>query len=232
MTVVALSGCHALLPFDQHAPPDASGDAMSPTDGPADLSLSAELPPPVDAWPSPEGPLDDAEVPSDGVTSDGGTDGPMDSACVAGVLTTQSYAPDMVTCRYSTGFDQCAAASWCGAGWHPCTAVEYQARGGMQTKPTEGAAWLGACVRQGGGPAQSPTPGPCSTCLGTPTASVEVSFDTCGGASGSPASTAAPDVGVRTNGQCLRVGEDLPANEGMWRARDAEDLQLAVVCCQ
>jgi hypothetical protein len=135
----------------------------------------------------------------------------------------------MAVCS-SAGRDQCEVMDSCEAGWHPCTATDYVARGGRDVVPDFGGtsrAWLAACVQDLGDSRFKNEP--CSHCGDAQFEPVvewwcdgEVVYE--GGMAGS-------SLGVVANPECMRVGSNLPANGAHWGMAFADGTPPSVMCC-
>lgn len=173
----------------------------------------------------------------DGATGDStvdstSVDSTVDTApprpCVQGATESVLVADAMVGCiTASANVNQCAAAAACGAGWHLCTASEYQARYGAADPGLTSNLWIAGCVREGGAPF-APTDAICASCGGAEGSEVEISW----WCNGITASTSALNVGLRTAGACSNVGVDDNANQAFWVTITSSQTLSGALCCK
>ena len=147
-----------------------------------------------------------------------------------------TYSPDMVICGHPsavTTANQCNAESkFCNTneGWRLCPASTFLQRGG-QTVSTSLMAWLKGCRRAGGSPS-SPADAICSDCGNVTAGPVFTMLWNCAGHSPFSSGNGVLYEGLATYNACLRPGEDLAQNEGMWIGYPANEESLtAAVCC-
>lgn len=136
----------------------------------------------------------------------------------------------MATCP-AYGLEQCEVMDDCEAGWHPCTATDYVARGGRDVAPDLSSAtdraWLAACVQDLGNSQFRNEP--CSYCGDTSFEPVVEWW--CDGEVVYEGGMAGTTLGVLAAPDCMRVGSNLPGNGAHWGMAFTTDAPSFVVCC-
>jgi hypothetical protein len=161
------------------------------------------------------------------------TDLPTGPACSQGQATpVAQWSGKMVLCDAVSGTDQCNANSLCNtsAGWHLCTATEYLVHGGTKSGGPK-AAWLQACIRDGGAPFK-PIDKICSACSSAVDVDGKAAVSWYCTTGSVLTSTTALYIGVTTSQSgCKRLGENLLATEAEWTHRKADSTVHAAACC-
>ena len=251
--LLVLAGCHWILPF-----PQAAGDSAGTTDLPGGLDPGSWSPEtsvgdgPRDGSPA-EARLTDAPVkrevkpgppdikpePPDVKAATGDVLPPTGPCAAAAYPMTSPWpATTMRLCGTATTVTQCTAETLCNTaeGWHLCSPLEYQARGGGNKGPGASyhVAWLKGCVRDSStGPTPyAPINKVCSTAcpIGVTSANLATSWPCSGGGSGNL--TIAQNLGLLTSGLCKRAGVDTAAAEGYWAPVSDSYKAHEAVCCQ
>jgi hypothetical protein len=154
-----------------------------------------------------------------------------------------SGAPEQQYCRLSDtsdvimaaclgyGLDQCELMDDCEPGWHACTATDYVARGGRDVVPdlssATNRAWLAACAQdQGDSRFRNEA---CSYCGDTTFEPVVEWW--CDGEVVYEGGMAGTTLGVLTQPECMRVGENLSANGAHWGMGFTTTGPSFVMCC-
>jgi hypothetical protein len=136
----------------------------------------------------------------------------------------------MAVCSTS-GRTQCESVEECEVGWHACTATDYVARGGRDVAPNFSAtnrAWLAACARDLGDVGlKNEACGSCNQVIDfEPVVQWWCDGDIVyeGGMSGDT-------LGVHTNAECMRVGENTAGHGAFWTMDFTGGGGNFVVCC-
>ena len=136
----------------------------------------------------------------------------------------------MAVCSTS-GRTQCESVEECEVGWHACTATDYVARGGRDVAPNFSAtnrAWLAACVRDLGDVGLKNEA--CDSC------NLVIDFEPvvqwwCDGDVVYEGGMSGDTLGVHTNGECMRVGENTAAHGAFWTMDFTGGGGNFVMCC-
>lgn len=164
----------------------------------------------------------------------GGADTTVDDdGCADGFTAFAGVDADIVACAGATeSLSQCDASQACGAGWHMCTASEYQSRYTAAEHPETNnfSFWLASCIRDGGD-TQVPSDVICSDCTGTQTGSEADVAQSC--VNGLVFSTDQLYVGVRAGFACASLG-DISDNstQAFWNFQLASSTQNGAFCCK
>lgn len=219
---------------DTPAPADGAADSAAPIDAARDVASLLDTP--RDSAPPPEdvardmAPSADVMAPDFTLYYDTRLDGPLTVACTLGRLRYVYPSGTMVICGSEGILDQCSSEGLCSSTgpWKPCTATEYQQRGGASI-PMPIQAWIGGCVREGATPT-APSNSSCSVCsqardqlhdLGWACSTSTVTF-----------SDSYTNVGVMTATTCNRVGIDDPSTEAYWQASGSTKAYSSTLCCR
>ncbi|MCK5798893.1 MAG: hypothetical protein KAI47_16990 [Deltaproteobacteria bacterium] len=193
----------------------------------------------ADAAPSDTGKTTDASgqdqgsAPEQGAADLAGKDSiPNASTCASPASPEPTGAAKIVACVSTTAkVNQCQASTFCGAGWHLCTASEYQKEFKAAPLPTTVTAnvWLAGCVRDGAG-ATAPADHVCSKCDGSKGSKVPIA-ESC--TNGLVIETSNLYAGVRSGAACVHLGN---INDGTtsayWNMWPSNQTMAGALCCQ
>ncbi|MBW2734386.1 MAG: hypothetical protein JRH20_18520 [Deltaproteobacteria bacterium] len=159
-------------------------------------------------------------------------DSTLDTTTPSGPCTRGSaevlVADQRVGCVTANDVTQCAAAALCGAGWHLCTASEYQAAYADAEPGLSENVWLAGCVREGAAPF-APADHVCASCDSTQGSEVAVGW---GCTLSISISTEELNVGVRTSSACSMVGVNESANAAFWQVWQTSKFLSGALCCK
>ncbi len=187
----------------------------------------------ADAAPLDAGQVTDASGQDQGAADLAGKDtAPSGPACASPASPEATGVAKIVACVSTTSkVNQCQASTFCGAGWHLCTASEYQKEFKAAPLPTTVTAnvWIAGCVRDGAG-ATAPADNVCSKCDGSKGSKVPIA-ESC--TNGLVVETSNLYAGVRSGAACVHLGN---INDGTtsayWNMWPTKQTMAGALCCQ